>query len=101
MTKVFVKKNKGIIQYIEVYDHANFDEIGQDIVCSAISSIVFGSLNAFVKYNLKEENIVIEEAFIRIEINNLNNLQIIADTMLVQLETIQEAYPDYIKIEIN
>ena len=101
MTEVFVKKVNEIYQYIEIAGHSKFAIYGQDIVCSAISSIVFGTLNALVKYQLAESRIIIESAFIRIELQKSDDIQLIADVMLVQLQTIQESYPDYIRIEIN
>lgn len=99
MTKVRVKIVNDKLFYIEIDDHANFAEYGNDVVCAGISSIVFGALNAFVYYKLSDSRIIINDSFIRINLIEDNDIQIIAQTLLIQLETIKQSYPDYIKIE--
>lgn len=98
MTKVIIKKNDNELVYIEIYGHANFSNYGNDVVCSGISAIVFGALNALVEYGLKDSRIIMDEAFIRVNLITNQEIQLIAKTMLIQLKTIQEAFPDNIKI---
>ena len=45
MITVSYSKNNEIISLIEVTGHALFAPKGQDIVCSAVSSIMIGGLN--------------------------------------------------------
>lgn len=99
MTEVRVKKQDDSFLFIEIEGHANFSNFGNDVVCSGISSIVFGALNAFMKYELSDSRIIINETFIRINLVEDKTIQIVANTMLIQLKTIQESYPDYISIE--
>lgn len=100
MTKVKAKIVNGKIFYIEIDDHANFANYGNDVVCAGISSVVFGALNAFVDYHLSDGRIVIADSFIKINLIEDNDIQVVANTLLIQLKTIKESYPDYIKIEI-
>ena len=44
MIKVIVEKNK-----IDIIGHSNYDDLGKDIVCSAVSSIMITSINAIYK----------------------------------------------------
>ena len=101
MNEVYVKKDDGQIRFIEISGHADFANYGEDVVCSAISAVVFGSLNSLVEFGLNEKNIQIDEAFIRIESNMEYDINLICKNMIIQLETIQGSYPEYIKIKSN
>ena len=86
------------VKTLTVSGHANFAKYGQDLVCAGVSAIVTGGINA-----LEEEinNIVIinEENKLGVEVVNSNEkIQIIIKTILIQLETIEDSYKKYIKI---
>ena len=40
MIKVKVEENNNYISKVTIKGHANYDELGKDIVCAAVSSIV-------------------------------------------------------------
>ena len=104
MTNVIIMQNDDqIINYINIKDHANYAIEGQDIVCAAISSICYGILNTLEQLNILDENYLIDKdnANIKITFNFDEISQIIAKTMMIQLQTIQESYPDYITITIK
>ena len=101
MNEVYIKKDDGQIKSIEISGHANFADYGEDVVCSAISAVVFGSLNSLIEFGLSENNIQIDEAFIRIESNMEYDINLICKNMIIQLRTIQDNYPEYIKIKSN
>lgn len=101
MTKVNILQDNNKLKSITIDDHAGFAEYGQDIVCAAISSIIFGTLNALMVYKLPEEYVEIRDAYIKIDLIDNHDIQVVANTMLIQLQTIQESYPDYIKIKTN
>jgi len=42
-------KIKILKDYIEVKGHANYDDIGKDIVCASVSSIIITTINAIVR----------------------------------------------------
>ena len=47
MTKVtFYQTPEGTLTGFEVYDHAGYAEAGSDIVCAAISALVFNTINS-------------------------------------------------------
>lgn len=101
MTQVLVKRKDDVLISIEVEGHADFANYGNDVVCAAISAVMFGSLNALTSFKLDDARIIMNNAFIKINLINDRDIQTVARTMLIQLQTIQESYPDYIKIEIN
>ena len=79
--------------------HADFDTYGKDIVCSAISSIIIGGLNALK--NIEDFQIKIEKGYVECkclkEIDDYN--QIVFDTMITQIKTVHKQFPTNIRIE--
>ena len=93
MIKVSIKKNQIIIK-----GHANYDELGKDIVCASVSSIVITTVNAILKINHEaikyNDNkgvtidIIKDDEIVNKLINNLIDL----------LEELSKQYPKYIEI---
>ena len=95
MVRVHVKRHQGIIQEVEIKDHAGYADAGQDLVCAGVSSIAVGMMNA-----LDEAcDFVLKEAYIKIEtILPDATAGILLQGMYYQLSTMQESYADYITI---
>ena len=94
---VLVKNN---IQQIELIGHANYNEYGKDIVCSAASSIVTTTVNAILMFDkdyityqaLKDKFIII--------INSYNDIvDKLITNMLNLLKELEKDYPKNIKIK--
>ncbi len=93
MILIEIEKNR-----ISINGHSGYDEIGKDIVCSAVSSIVITTINGISKiYNdvieYKEDNGVI----IKI-IKNKKVSDILIDNMIELLSELEKQYPKNIKI---
>ena len=87
------------VKSLTVSGHANYDEYGKDIVCAGVSAIVTGGINA-LEPHMKNIEIINESnklGVIVIESNEV--IQVILNTMLIQLETIENSYKKYIKIK--
>ena len=98
MVVVSIKKDESKISSITMSGHACFAEYGQDIVCAGISSIIFGGLNALVEFGLDESKIIVGSE-ISIDITDSDKqIDIVAQTIIIQLQTIKESYPDYLEI---
>ena len=69
-----------------------------DMVCSAVSCSSVGALNALE--NPKGFKIVIEDGYL--ELRNICDItkhdQIVIETLIIQLKSIEESYPKYIKV---
>ena len=101
MIKVdFVLKNNFYTE-LTIKGHANFAEEGSDIVCSAVSAIGVGGLNAIEKIKGEEPKYKIEDGFINVLFETDETSQIIAKTIYTQLKTIEESYGKYLKIKIT
>ena len=93
MIKVLVKKD-----LIEIKGHSNYDTLGKDIVCSAVSSIVTTTINGSIdcdaiSYKYKNDKMTISNIK-KDEITNklLNN-------MIDLLKSLAKDYPKNINVK--
>ena len=86
------------VKSLTVSGHANYDQYGKDIVCAGVSAVVTGGINA-LESEIDNIKVINEDNKLGVEINNSNDkIQIILNTILVQLQTIENSYKKYIKI---
>ena len=104
MTKVTIYKNvKNECVGFKVFDHADFDEAGSDIVCSAISILVINTMNAIEQFtDVKFSQMVNEEeATIEFQVEETTNeTTLLLETMVLGLQTLEdnEEYTEYIDL---
>lgn len=93
MIKVSIKQKQIIIK-----GHANYDELGKDIVCASVSSMVITTVNAILR---------IDNDAIKYSDNNGVTIDIIKDDEITSklinnlidlLEELEKQYPKYIEI---
>ena len=84
---------------IDVQGHSRFEDSGKDLICAAVSSIMFGLMNALDELN---EDVKIEQLTDRIMITNHSKSDIVGnyfELVIIQLKTIEESYGNFIKVE--
>ncbi len=93
MIKVSIKEKQIVIK-----GHANYDELGKDIVCASVSSMVITTVNAIlridneaIKYS-DNDGVIIDI----IKDNEIVNKLII--NLISLLEDLKKQYPKYIEI---
>ena len=93
----YLEKDNKIVKIL-AQGHALFDEIGKDIVCSAVSAILVGGCNALE--NNKNYKIEIKKGYLSIDTlsNITKNDEIVMKTIFIQLKTIEESYKSYISV---
>lgn len=93
MIKISIKEKQIIIK-----GHANYDELGKDIVCASVSSMVITTVNAILR---------IDSYAIKYSDNNGVTIDIIKDDEITNklinnlidlLEELEKQYPKYIEI---
>ena len=93
MIKISIKEKQ-----ITIKGHANYDELGKDIVCASVSSMVITTVNAILR---------IDESAIKYSENNGVIIDIIKDDEITNklinnlidlLEELEKQYPKYIEI---
>ncbi len=102
MIKIKIARDEEKIILISMQGHADFDQYGKDIVCSAASTIIIGGINAiaqlgfisFISYSVDVGNV-------EVKINNtdISELQVILETLVIQFKSIEESYPKYIQVQ--
>lgn len=109
MTKISVKKNQENFLKITCDGHTGYGVEGEDIVCSAVSSIVqtaaLGLLMvAVVPVEINRDD---EKGFFEMIIpqnlseQNQHDVNIILSTMLCGLGDLREEYSDFIELEVE
>ncbi|MBO8427193.1 MAG: ribosomal-processing cysteine protease Prp [Firmicutes bacterium] len=98
MIKAKFTKNVNDSIELLIEGHALFGEYGKDVICGAVSSIVIGGLNAL--NDISNFDVVIKEGFVKVQSKNKISEEdkIVINTILIQLETIEEKFPNYIKV---
>ncbi|NCA96506.1 MAG: ribosomal-processing cysteine protease Prp [Methanomicrobia archaeon] len=90
--------DKSQFKSITVTGHALANVKGKDLVCAAVSAVTIGAINAL--QNPQDFTIIVDEGHVEVQAlrNILAHDQIVLDTMLISLKSIEESYAKYIKI---
>ncbi len=98
MIKVKVTFQKDDIKAIHISGHAQSGEYGRDLVCAGVSAVVIGGLNALERHD--DFNIEVADGLVSVKAKTLlqTHDQIVLETILTSLQTIQQNYRKYIKI---
>ncbi len=97
MIQVNVISHDGKPYGLEVKGHAGFAESGQDLICAGVSSIVTGGFNAFNKDDIV--SVTLESGYAKVILKEQSESLKVLEVIIIQLQTIQESYPKYIKIK--
>lgn len=100
MIKIYYSIIENKITYLESKGHANYADKGKDIVCSAVSAILVGGVNAIIEknnYSIKIENGLFNLKTIKND--TLIHDNVVLETILIQLFSIENSYGDYIQIK--
>ena len=104
MTKVTIYKNKeNECVGFHVFEHAEFGEAGNDIVCAAISILVINTMNAIERFTDVDYKQNIDEEACSIEFivhQTTKETTLLLDTMVLRLQTLEDndEYTDYIDL---
>ena len=98
MVKVKIESSNEVITRIVISGHAGYDEKGKDLVCAAVSSIAVGTLNALDELTKDCELILTDDQVTIIVKKNEHDSQMIIQTLIIQIKTLQASHPNYLKI---
>ncbi len=103
MVTVQIVRDGNLTKKVEISGHADSGKYGQDLVCSAVSAISVGLLNAIDELESSTCEISIkDENHITINVVNSNEtIQTILTVGIIQLKTIEESYPKNIKLKFT
>jgi uncharacterized protein len=99
MIKVNINKKDNLINSVSIKGHAEYNESGKDIVCSAVSSIVITTVNATLRYDQLSIDYVDKDGYIKIDVLKHDDvIDLLINNMVDLLEELEEQYDNYIKI---
>lgn len=105
MIRILIEReSNGNIRSFSVKGHANFADHGQDIVCAGVSAVTVGTVNAAeavvgVVLNSKMKNGFVQASVpAGIDGSKPEQLQLLLESMLVMLRSIEQSYGDFITI---
>lgn len=92
------KDNK--ITHIEVKGHSGFAEIGQDIVCAAVSTACIMTVNGIEKQNLADITYKEAEGFLVCDIpeNREEGADLLLNSLMITIYEIAKQYKKYLFI---
>ncbi len=102
---ILYTKNKGLVGF-EISGHAGFANIGEDIVCAAVSILATTTVNSLeVQLNHPPSYEVDEKVGylkcclpLNLTGDDYNKAQVILKTLEIGLLSIEQEYQDYIKV---
>ena len=99
MIKVLIKSEEKKFKSLEIKGHANSAPYGEDLVCAEVSAVITGGLNNLK--NPKDFNLVLDEGYSYVEaLNSISSHdEIVIETIITGLKTIEECHSKFIQIK--
>lgn len=95
----------GRIAGFSVSGHAHYDKSGKDIVCAGVSAVTVGTVNAVETLTGVELPSTMKLGLLRVEVpvdleqETNTKIQLLLESMVVMLDTIQKEYGRYIDMQ--
>ncbi len=96
MIRVIVRSD-----YVEVSGHANYAELGKDIICAAVSALTFTLLYSLESLSEDLVSATMNEGHMKIEIKNVSEQgKLLIDSFFIGITAIAKEYGEkYIQIQ--
>ena len=108
MTKVQIFKQGDSIVKVMANGHTGYGEEGEDIVCSALSSIIQTALMGLlqvaqisVKYEILDNHGSLMFELPKVDKQQRHDADVILNTMLCGITDLLDGYSDYIELEVK
>lgn len=100
------RRSSGNIVSVGLSGHAESSNEGYDMVCSAVSAISVTIANGITEILKLKPGIVLKDGFLSIYLEKLliedvQKCQVLLETMLLGLKSIEINYGEYIRVEIE
>ena len=94
---LLINKKDEIVGF-EIEGHANYDEYGKDLVCSAVTILAYSCVNSLDKY-ADDVNFSDNEIIMTVSISSPNrDTDVIFDYFKTGIETLLDNYSSYVKL---
>jgi uncharacterized protein YsxB (DUF464 family) len=104
MIQITITCTDNLIKEFRVEGHAGYKPEGEDIYCAGVSAITQTAVLGLIKQLRHEPVYKVEKGFLscslppKLSEDEMTRAQVILSTMEVGLRSLQEAYPDYIRV---
>ncbi|MFZ7121249.1 MAG: ribosomal-processing cysteine protease Prp [Eubacteriaceae bacterium] len=105
MIRCCFSRDNGDISSVEVEGHSNYADIGKDIVCAAVSSLVISSVNGLISHvGLDVEYEMNDDGFVKFEVPIIHEdkkriqCNAILETLYLGVKSIELEYKEHIKV---
>ena len=101
----FKQKEDGEIVSFEMTGHADFAEMGSDIVCAAASSLSINAVNSIEELAGYQPIVDVSDGYLYLELlSEMSDVQravtdILLKSLLIGLRCIEEEYKEYIQVK--
>ncbi len=100
------RTNQHIVGF-RVDGHAQFDDTGKDIVCAGVSAVTIGTVNAAESVVGVSLTADMDSGKLHVKVPahvpevKIAQLQLLLESMVVMLQSIEETYGQYIRLKQN
>ncbi|MCL6456488.1 MAG: ribosomal-processing cysteine protease Prp [Gorillibacterium sp.] len=109
MIRVLIERSKAddVILSFQVEGHANYANLGKDIVCAGVSTVTVGTVNAIEKLTGVVMDSRMKNGFLRSRIPTdllhvkREQVQLLLESMVVMLLNIEESYGEFIAVRFQ
>lgn len=104
MIQITITCTDNLIKGFKVEGHAGYKTEGEDIYCAGVSAITQTALLGLIQHLQNEPAHKVKKGFLSCALpeklieDEMNKAQVILSTMEAGLRSLQDAYPDYIKV---
>ena len=98
MIDVYLLLRKENIVGFEIIGHADFDEYGKDIVCSAVSILAYTCVNTLELY-IKDFSFIDENEIMKLQAFETNEkVDVVFNTFKTGIWTLEQSYYDFVRL---
>ncbi|MHA0857075.1 ribosomal-processing cysteine protease Prp [Paenibacillus sp. CMAA1364] len=99
------RNHSGLIDRFKVVGHADYANVGEDIVCAGVSAVTVGTVNSIEALTGIVLDCEMHNGFlsgilpVHQDRSTNSNMQLLMESMIVMLNSIADSYGEYIQIE--
>lgn len=99
MIKILITREANKFKSLEVKGHANSAPYGEDLVCAGVSAVLTGGFNSLQEHKNFEIELKEGYAYLRALNNISSHDEVVIETIINSLLTIEESNSKFVKIQ--
>ena len=103
MIEAIFTVTENVIVGFEISGHSDYSEQGRDIICAAVSSAAYMTVNTITDVQFLEADITENDGLMKLSLSpeDAKAAEIILNGFLLHLNALSEQNKDYIKVKIS